>query len=78
MCTQGLPAPVWDQTQTDPLPCARGLRQLNADMVPIESLYFVSGSKHLEPGKIQKSFMASYLSSNGHISIYFHNINLKL
>ena len=25
MCTQGLSAPVWDQTQTDPLPCARGL-----------------------------------------------------
>ena len=28
MCTQGLSAPVWDQTQTDPLPCARGLGHL--------------------------------------------------
>ena len=27
MCTQGLSAPVWDQTQTDPLSCARGLNQ---------------------------------------------------
>ena len=25
VCTQGLSAPVWDQSQTDPLPCARSL-----------------------------------------------------
>ena len=25
---QGLSAPVWEQTQTDPLPCARGLNLL--------------------------------------------------
>ena len=31
MCTQGLSAPVWDQTQTDPLPCARGLNMSTWD-----------------------------------------------
>ena len=38
MCTHGLSAPVWDQTQTDPLPCARGLnltqiRRLNPSRI---------------------------------------------
>ena len=52
--------------------------QLNADIDPIQSLYFVSGSKRLEPGEKYGVFMASFLSSNGRISVHFNNIQLKL
>ena len=41
MCTQGLSAPVWDQTQTDPLPCARGL---NLNTRSIRKFYWPSAS----------------------------------
>jgi len=53
-------------------------RQLNADIAPIESLYYESGSKRLEPGD---KFSASY----GKFSVFkwscfilFDYIHLKL
>ena len=50
--------------------------QLNTDMAPIKSLYFMSRSKLLEPGQ-QYRGMASFLSSDDHISAYFDNIHLE-
>ena len=44
MCTQGLSAPVWDQTQTDPLPCARGLKDLIPPLVCSNVIYKYSCS----------------------------------
>ena len=49
-----------------------------ADMVPIKSLYSVSGSTRLEPGEKYSVCMASLLSSNHRNSAYFDNIRLKL
>ena len=62
-----------DLTYNDQVP---RYRQLNADMVPLNLLYFESGSTWLEPGK--KVYMASFLSSNGHISVHYDNIHLQL
>ena len=47
-------------------------------MVPIKSVYFVSGSKGLESEKNTEVYMASFLSLKGHISVHFDNIHLKL
>ena len=47
-------------------------------MVPIKSLYVVSGSTRLKPSKNTMVCMAIILSSNGGSSAYFDNIRLKL
>ena len=47
-------------------------------MVPVKSMYFVSGSKRLDKEKNTEVCMASFLSINGCISAYFDNICLKL
>ena len=47
-------------------------------MVPIKSLYFVSGSKRLKPGENYSGLYGKFLSSNGPFSAYFDNIHLKL
>ena len=52
---------------------------MNADIVPIKSQLFESGSKQLEPGgKYSGVCMASLLSSYSCISAYFDNIHLAL
>ena len=53
-------------------------RQLNADIVLIESLYFMSDSKHVETTENTMICMARFLSSNGQILSYFDNICLQL
>ena len=55
------------------------IKILAADMIPIKSLYYESGSKRLENRrKIQRFCMTSLLSSSGRNSAYFDNIPLKL
>ena len=49
--------------------------QLDADIVFIKSLYFESVSKSFQNRMV---CIASLLSPNGHVSVYFHNIHLKL
>ena len=46
-------------------------------MVPIKSLYFVSGSERIEQGEKYSGLYKS-LSSSGHNSAYFDKLHLKL
>ena len=50
------------------------IRQLNADIVPTKSMYFVAGSKRLDAVVC----MARFPSSNGRISSHFDCFRLKL
>ena len=46
-------------------------------MIPIKSLYFEAGSKHLEPGEERREG-ESFLFANGRISTHFDDIHMKL
>ena len=46
-------------------------------MVPIKSLYLVSGSKRLEPGAKYSGLYGNFLSLNGRNSANFDNTRLK-
>ena len=52
--------------------------QLNADIVPIQSLYFESGSKCLQPGEEYSGLYGTFTIVNWSYSIYLDNIHSKL
>ena len=52
--------------------------QLNADIVPIKTLYFVSGSRRLDPGKNYSGLYGKSSIDTRRISSYFDNFRLKL
>ena len=50
---------------------------MNADVVIIKLLCFMSGCKRLEPRENTVDCMTGFLSSNGRISVQFDDIDLK-
>ena len=52
--------------------------QLNADIVPIQSLYFESASKRLQPEEEYSGLYGTFTIVNWSYSIYLDNIHSKL